>query len=113
MTDIDIPHKDRMRGLAWGLFWGLLAAALALLLVLGALTLQNTNATVNDVRNVQMDHSETLVHIDQLAQQVKAEVAGLKTGNATLSHILVEAGQAVQQLERDQAAICLVTHASC
>lgn len=73
-----------------------------------------------DVRNAQTNHEATLTHLSQIAHSNQAVLTHLKndekelaSGNKTVSQILKEAGQAVAQLERDQAAICSAVHADC
>lgn len=98
----------------------IVVAAFVFLGILAGLTLGNTNTTVNDLSHASTQHGETLTHIDRvathvdsLAKEVKAEVAGLKTGNTTLSQLLVEAGTTASQLKTDQLAICAALHAGC
>lgn len=97
----------------------LAVGAIVAMLTLGWFTLRDVAAgqvrhaaTLNAIRTTQRIDRGNVQKLDTLVFEVAAEVAGLKSGNATVSQILTEAGQAVQSLEATQAAICVAVQCS-
>lgn len=108
-----VSSTERRRSLVWAVVVGLIAAGVTILLIIGALTLANTNTTVNDVRNAQINHNQTLDRIDRVDSRLKTEIHKLNAATATVDHILAEAGTVSSQLLKQQAALCAATHADC
>jgi hypothetical protein len=108
-----VSPSERRKSFAWSLVAGLTAAGVVLLLILGSFTLANTNATVNDVRNAQANHTATLERIDRVDKDLRHEITSLASATKTVDQILSEAGMVSNQLLANQRAICQALHVSC
>ena len=96
----------RASGLIKGIGLGVLTGVLVLVLIVGFVNLLETHSTLNDVRNVQANHANTLSRIDRVDQRLKSEISKLNAATATVDHILQEAGQVSTKLLAQQAALC-------
>jgi hypothetical protein len=95
--------------------------------IIQGLILSNTDTTVNDVRNSQTYHNQTLnriavisesnhaiaLKVDHLAEQMNTYIKNLGGATMTVDQILQEAGQVSAKLQADEQAICQKLGVAC